>query len=366
MSTGVSQQEKDGSPPSLTLRQWLHLIGKVARSLCIIILRSIAAPFRLPKGQTWSRYVRYEGMRVFQTALSAVEKQNALPSTESTCRRFSRKRGLSQKDIQLPDGTKVHWIGSPDAPRVIAYFHGGGYAAPALSQHISFLYDKVSRYRDVSILVLSYDLASETKNHYPRQLRQAVSMLNYLINEANKMPSNISLVGNSAGCHLMLGLLLHISHPSPLAPSLEIPGQLYQAILTSPWVTFDVSARSMETNKDKDIICPSALAYWGQNVLSGAKVDPWNTPLSAPRQWWSDLKVGDILILYGGDEVMHDDAAEFSSILKAAHPRTTVYELPGECHEQVLMNDLLHLNMEPLSGKIFSGWMEEHLRDGKS
>lgn len=97
-------------------------------------------------------------MRVFQTALSAVEKQNALPSTESTCWRFSRKRGLSQKDIQLPDGTKVHWIGSPDAPRVIAYFHGGGYAAPALSQHISFLYDNVSRYRDVSILVLSYGM----------------------------------------------------------------------------------------------------------------------------------------------------------------------------------------------------------------
>lgn len=62
------------------------------------------------------------------------------------------------KNVLLPDRTKVHWIGSPDASRVIAYFHGGGYAAPALSEHISFLHNNVSRHRDVSILVLSYGI----------------------------------------------------------------------------------------------------------------------------------------------------------------------------------------------------------------
>lgn len=173
------------------------------------------------------------------------------------------------------------------------------------------------------LIQYSLDLASEKNNHYPRQLRQAVSMLEHLTNRAKKKPSNISLFGNSAGCHLILGLLLHISHPNPLIYPLEIDEPLRQVVLISPWVTFDVSAPSMEANKKKDILRASALAYWGKNLLGIAEKDPWNTPLSAPKKWWEDLMVGDILVLYGADEIMRDDVTKFSGILKVMFQRAS-------------------------------------------
>lgn len=122
-------------------------------------------------------------------------------------------------------------------------------------------------------------------------------------------PSNIALMGNSAGANLLLAVLLHISHPNPDIPPLDMKDQeqFAAAVAISPWCNMDTSAKSMTTNANNDVLAASALDYWGRNFLGGRPLDPWNSPLQAPAEWWTDLKVGEILMIYGEHEIMKDD-----------------------------------------------------------
>ena len=162
------------------------------------------------------------------------------------------------------------------------------------------------------------DLACESANRYPRQLQQAVALLDHLLHVEKVLPSSITLLGDSAGAHLVLSLVLHLSHPNPLVAPLKVAGRLSGAVLISPWVTMDTSAASMQLNKDKDVLSASSLAYWACNFLGGADYDPWNTPTMAPEEWWGDLLVDDILVLYGDDELLRDDTAVFCERLRVS------------------------------------------------
>lgn len=162
------------------------------------------------------------------------------------------------------------------------------------------------------------DLACESANRYPRQLQQAIALLDHLLHVEKVLPSSITLIGDSAGAHLALSLVLHLSHPNPLVAPLKLAGRLSGAVLVSPWVTTDTSAASMQLNKDKDVLTASSLEYWARNFLGDANYDSWNTPTMAPEEWWGDLLVDDILVLYGDDELLRDDTLVFCDRLRVS------------------------------------------------
>jgi acetyl esterase/lipase len=224
---------------------------------------------------------------------------------------------MRHSPIQLPDGTIACWIGPKDALNVVIMFHGGGYMAAALTEHISigFAFSDPTR-KDLAVVVLQYRLASENANHYPIQLQQAVSLLQHLLHDLKIPSSFITLIGDSAGGHLLLSLLLHLTHPNPLTAPLKLETNLSSAILISPWVTVSTSATSMQLNSEKDILTISGLEYWGRNFLGGKEMDCWNTPLMAEGQWWGEVPCEEMLVLYGEDELFRDDIDEFCAKLK--------------------------------------------------
>jgi acetyl esterase/lipase len=171
------------------------------------------------------------------------------------------------------------------------------------------------------------DLACESANRYPRQLQQAVALLDHLLHVEKVLPSSITLLGDSAGAHLLLSLVLHLSHPNPLVAPLKFEGRLSGAVLVSPWVTMDTSAASMQLNKDKDLLSATSLEYWARNFLGGADFDSWNTPTMAPEEWWVDLLVDDILVLYGDDELLRDDTSTFCERLRVSAYRCFVQHI---------------------------------------
>lgn len=134
-------------------------------------------------------------------------------------------------------------------------------------------------------------------------------MIENLLLSEKLLPSAITLIGDSAGGHLLLSLILHLSHPNPKVSPLKLEGKLAGIALVSPWVAINSSAESMVSNKRKDLLSTVSLAYWAQNFLGDATPDPWNTPLMAPEQWWTKLPVEEIVVLYGNDELLRDDAA---------------------------------------------------------
>jgi acetyl esterase/lipase len=235
--------------------------------------------------------------------------------------------------------------------------------APALPQHLDlatgFRNSKLGE--DCAVVVLEYALASERRNHYPTQLRQAAYLLRHLLHVENVPPASITLVGDSAGGNLLLGLLLHITHPNPAVPVVSVNGRFARAAVISPWLELGVPSFSSQKvpGGKQDIITPSALTYWARNLLADGEADPWNSPLSAPRDWWGDLPVDDVLVTYGGSELFRDDVARLVEMLRSEFPRTmTVAACEGEIHVHMLMNRFLKIRKPCQSEDIFVTWME--------
>jgi acetyl esterase/lipase len=185
--------------------------------------------------------------------------------------------------------------------------------------------------------------------------------MDHLLHSEKIAPSAITLVGDSAGAHLILGLLLHCKHANPQVPPLEVDGCFSGAALVSPWASLVSSSESAKANGDKDVLKTVALDYWVQNFLAGTALDYWTDPLSAPAEWWSDLPVRDILLTYGDHELFRDDAQSLCEMLQTHHPQTTTASFPGEVHAQMMLNRFLRINQPCASEEVFSKWFHHHL-----
>lgn len=130
----------------------------------------------------------------FQSGLSAVEKHAVLPSTSWQCANFAHGNNVPYERLTLQDGTLAfllngsasstrHALGlnpftrgskkaaalteemilaKQKANKAIVYFHGGGYVAPILPQHLHLIYsfEDKPRYKDgVVVYVLAYSMS---------------------------------------------------------------------------------------------------------------------------------------------------------------------------------------------------------------
>ncbi|KAK3303686.1 Alpha/Beta hydrolase protein [Chaetomium strumarium] len=400
----AEHDEHDEAPPFGAL-SWLSLLS---RATCITGHLAFKAITALPPsrraGLSFHEYVAYEGMRDYQCGLDAVGIQHLLAPTTTTCRRYARRHKIPYSEIRLPDGTVAAWLGprnhrhpssSPPSSssssssssskgggvRVRVLFHGGGYMSPALPDHLDMAFGFPAGQTPeagVAVVVLEYALASERRNHYPAQLAQAACLLEHLLRVEKVPPARVTLLGDSAGGHLLLGLLLHVRHPNPdpavPAVAVEEDGRFAGAALVSPWVelgkpSFSLSSASGmgESSSSggggggggkRDIVTPESLAYWARNLLGGAEADPWNSPLLAPREWWADLPVDEVLVTYGGAELFRDDVARLGEILRSEHPRTTtVAACEGEIHVHMVMNRFLKIRKPCQSEEVFVRWL---------
>lgn len=57
-------------------------------------------------------------------------------STDEAYAAFAKAKGFKLTSTNLPEDATAHWIGSPDAKRIVVVFHGECKALPASSQNI--------------------------------------------------------------------------------------------------------------------------------------------------------------------------------------------------------------------------------------
>jgi hypothetical protein len=82
----------------------------------------------------------------------------------------------------------------------------------------------------------------------------------------------------------------------------------------------------MQRNSKLDCLVPAAQQRWSDDFLAKSPVDNYNTPKSAPEEWWNGIKVNSIDIFAGEAELLFDDIVEFGASLKVclySHPRFT-------------------------------------------
>lgn len=203
---------------------------------------------------------------------------------------------------------------------------------------------------------------------YPQQLIQAVTALQYLLS-AGYSPENIFVGGDSAGAHIAISLLSHLSHPhpDPSVPRISLhSNKLAGCFLISPWVTFSGTSNSMKENANKDFVIHESLKRYSDMFMNGTKEDEYNTPLSASVEWWKGFRevVGEVGVLVGEYEIFMDDVVSWVDKVKVHNPEIEFFLAPAEIHDQAVVDRGLGLKM-PKSEVFFRQWVMKRLRSAE-
>lgn len=202
------------------------------------------------------------------------------------------------------DGIYGEWIvpsqATPD--KVILYTHGGGYVSGSCSDHRAIV-ARLVKGCEIRTLLFEYRLAPE--NPFPAALDDSVSAYRWLLAEGIS-PSNIMIVGESAGGGLCLATLLALRDQDIPLPA--------AAVAISPWTDLKCTGESYQT-KNKVSLAP--LNSW--TVFSKYYVGDNDPGLSWISPLYGDLHgLPPIFINAGEDDELIDDSTRFTEKAKAA------------------------------------------------
>ncbi|MCJ1254633.1 hypothetical protein MMC24_002448 [Lignoscripta atroalba] len=350
--------------PQLSLWEKASLVIVLLQVIGTALYAVISAPFRGENGApTFRKHVTFTTSKAFLSLTTIRQTQAVTASTDEVYLALGKKKGFPPETITLPDGiTKAHWIGSKNAERIVIWFHGGGYCLPAGPGHYAYcheIWNQLSRPgNEAAVLVLSYSLAPQAR--YPAQLKQAVELVRHLINDLGRRPSTMAIAGDSAGGNLALGVFSHILHPHPAIPPLALSEPFKAAVLLAPWANFATHTSSFQRNQYKDLLGPPAANKWSSAFMGNSPPDNYNQPYLAPVEWWEGIKVEEILVVAGEQEVLLDVVQDIAKKLESAHPKTTTFIAAGEFHDEpVIGPDFGFPECE--SARMIKSWLAERL-----
>ncbi|KAE8380508.1 alpha/beta hydrolase fold protein [Aspergillus bertholletiae] len=322
---------------SISLWEKVDLVHAQVTVLGTALYSAITGIFRGQSGASgYGLHVGNAAVRKLCNRLSAEQFQYMNGSTRSVYETALKKMGLQPETVPLKHDAQGHWIGSKNAKNVVIYYHGGGFAVPGSTGHMSFYSNVINTLNaeghDIAIFLVTYSLTPHAV--YPTQLRQAVEALRYILIETNRSPDNVMIGGDSAGGNLALSVLLHLSHPHPEIEPLNNITPLAGLFAFAPWVSFTNEAASMRKNQYKDMIGSEILDRWSRMYLGGKgkEGDAWSEPSRVPVEWWQDAKVKAVLILAGKDEILIDPIDAFMKNFQSVVPNTTYIVAQGETH----------------------------------
>ena len=252
--------------------------------------------------------------------------------------RYSRHRKNLNHLVERP-GFTGYWVlqdsfKNPKAPHnsdlTILHLHGGGYFSSQPAHYLLFnlrLAESILEQElTVSIFALDYSLAPE--HLFPTQLDEATAAYQYLVNEAQIPAENIIVVGDSAGGHLALSLLVHLDNmrlSNAENNALENPCGL---VLLSPWLSLQHEPTSFTTNKYTDLLSGPFLRLVTRRFLGPdptrqgkLKVTSMNSPYLEfltpdPAIDWAQVLPPWIWVSGGGNEILLDNITTWVSILE--------------------------------------------------
>lgn len=203
-------------------------------------------------------------------------------------------------------GRQALWIVPHNATtdRVLLCLHGGGFVGGSRYSHRK-LFAHLARAAGARALAIDYPLAPGQT--HPAPVDAAVDAYRWLLDQ-DIAPGHIVFTGDSAGGGLTITTQLRARSRGLPLPAGAMP--------FSPWVDFEATGTSYDTNRDRD-------AYFHRDLVRGlARIfvgpdgslrDPFVNPL------YGDLTgFGPIYIQVGGDEVLLDDARQLAEAAEKA------------------------------------------------
>ncbi|VDC01937.1 unnamed protein product [Peniophora sp. CBMAI 1063] len=315
---------------------------KVKLILAIPIAGSWGAITCIGTRRSWKRAVHLSIVRQVLKLLAPVSSKLVGGSTGDTYRLWASTKRLPIFSEESGEGGRLHWIEEKRLEgKVLLWFHGGGYAAPATDDCynavLAMKQDTGEAVGGLAVAFLEYSLIPATP--FPAQLRQATAALTHLLSQGVS-PCNIVLGGDSAGGNLALQLSSHILHPLPdLYPPPQLSDPLAGIALVSPWTSFHGRYKSFKTNALEDVLSPDAFIDLGKAISLGIteKTRHHLEPATAPSEWWAGISgvAPKVLVTMGEKECLFDQDVEIAQYL-ATHTRVEKVVQIGGVHEDFI------------------------------
>ncbi|KAF6752359.1 alpha/beta hydrolase fold protein [Ephemerocybe angulata] len=307
-------------PP--TWRQTFSLTFRLLTLPAFVMLDLVK---HLVSGRKGPGLLKYSG-------LSAMRYLNKAPyeglkwlagTTSANYAAWAKARGIPPiVDGPLIDDASIYWLGPKRTDKVVLCVPGGGFWAGVNGTALSFWnYVRVELDKQgvhAGYAVLGYGLYPEAS--FPTQLRQLAVAFDHLM-ASGVEPSNIHLVGDSAGSNLILQFLSHLLHPiDGIGPVQTINGPLGGVYLMSPWLLFESQSKSFLDPTSKDVFDAAETLAWGKQYASQVPDSrkPYVEAAAAGPNWFSGLGliVKHVLISAGSEERFLDDAVSFGDTLR--------------------------------------------------
>lgn len=283
------------------------------------------------RSRLFSFVLRHRHLLRFQLQEEAWDFNTSIPDFRRECEDFHRVFGkLFGKRIDgieispvTVEGLPAEWL-IPDGAtkdKVILYTIGGAYVSGSCQDHRRVV-SKIAKGSEVRVLMFEHRLAPE--HPFPAALDDTVTAYRWLLAKG-VAPSNIMIVGESAGGGLCLATLLALRDQGIPLPA--------AAVALSPWTDLKQTGDSHRTNADV-CLSPKRMADVCSKYYVGDNDPclPWISPL------YGDLHgLPPILIQVGGDETLLDDSTRFAEKAKAAGIDVTLNIGEGMWHCFTLM-----------------------------
>ncbi len=210
------------------------------------------------------------------------------------------------------------------------YCHGGGYLDPLLGAgHFNLVHRMAAACGARQVVFLEYTLMPYIV--YPGQLVQVTEAVRVLLGDEGIAPADLIVAGDSAGGHLLVSLLAHLTRPCPGVPVLELPAGSSQlcaaAVLVCPWLTMTGAGAVAATNEANDYLAPDRIAAFAE-LLGTNPAHVWAEPVDAPdakavweaafpshgrRSSKAAAPVGRVLVTAGAAEVILENCQVFAT-----------------------------------------------------
>ncbi|KAJ3837926.1 Alpha/Beta hydrolase protein [Lentinula raphanica] len=337
----------------LSWPRFLWMKAKLMLTPLIIAREVLLSPFvSRSKGKPLSRIVGDTPFRFITDYFSAAELQYILGTSVGVYSTWARQAKLPMTIEEMRDGGKLMWIGPKRTDRMLLYCHGGAYIFSVQIFTISFwryIQQKLEeRGLKVGIAIMSYSLVPVAQ--FPTPLWQTSHAINHLLTTEHVHPSNLVLVGDSAGGNLVSQVLSSMLHPL-FEPRIIPEGtRLRGAYMMSPWVSLTgvyypnptegeggatvkpEDIPSFTENDHCDIIGKKALVYWGHTILDGSPNPSLDSsylePINASFDWYQGLPsvVERVFVSTGGGECLRDaDRLFYEKKIKPFHDDDPVF-----------------------------------------
>ncbi|KAL4905492.1 hypothetical protein BDW74DRAFT_177860 [Aspergillus multicolor] len=230
-----------------------------------------------------------------------------------------------------------------DADLVLFHVHGGGYAVghPCISAPEHVLLAEILERHKITSAIISLDYTLAPRGTFPKQRDEAMAAYDWLCGDMGVNPSRIIVIGESAGAHLILSLLvgLHerrIQKPAPEGGSKDL--RPAAAVLVSPWINLHTShPRALELHWEERLFKRSLDTYckWMlRNATPENDLLYGNFALGREaRGSWADILPSRSWITAGGDELVFlYDIEDFVEQAKSDGAGVVFQITPGKNH----------------------------------